>query len=262
MEEFALDTVLVHAVSPVRDSCEIIFPRVIGYRIEAVTTKDSASRPVGPILDPRNPTGSSKQVHFRVPRRPFTDGIEMGAGLWKTHPTRCHVNLATCNSSWEADFCHLLENDHWIRAYVKNEGIGFEVPYRSGNETRIYRPDFIFVLDDGKGADDLLHVVVEIKGFRNEDAEDKRSTMENCWIPSVNSLGTFGRWAFIELSGAYGMQDGFEARSTIRGQFAQAMREFLKERAAAAAQVLIQMGGTHPDAQYIPRRRSEPWPRS
>lgn len=254
-----MDTVLVHAVSPDRDSCEIVFPRVVGYRTEAVAGEDTVNRLVRPILDPQNPTGSTKQVHLRVPRRPFTDGINAGEGLWETHPTRCHVNLAACEIGWEADFCHLLENRYWIHAYVKNQGLGFEIPYRSGIETRIYRPDFIFVLDDGKGADDLLHVVVEIKGFRNEDAEDKRSAMERYWIPDVNSLGTFGRWAFIELGGAYEMQDGFEARSTIRGEFELAMREFLKEAAAAAAQELIRMGGTVPDAQYIPRRRSEPF---
>ena len=257
-----MDTVLVHAVSPDRDSCEIVFPRVIGYRIEPDTAKDSPNRPVIPILDPRNPTGSTMQVHFRVPRRPFTDGIKAGRSHWKTRPARCHINLAACDSGWEADFCHLVEKAFWIRAYVKNQGLGFEVPYRSGTKAGVYRPDFIFLLDDGKGADDLLHVVVEIKGFRNEDAGDKRSTMESYWIPSVNSLGTFGRWAFIELSGACGMQDGFEARRIIRKQFERSMREFLKERTAAAAQALIRMGGTQPDAEYIPRRKSEPFLRS
>lgn len=257
-----MDQVLVHAVSPDRDSCEIIFPRVVGYRIEAVTTKGAIDRSVRPILDPSNPTGSTRQVHFHMPRMPFTDGLTPGRGLWKTRPARCHVNLAACDSSWEADFCRLVEKSYWVRAYVKNEGLGFEVPYRSGSRAGIYRPDFIFVLDDGKGADDPLHVVAEIKGFRSEDATDTASTMENYWIPGVNSLGTFGRWAFIQLGDACQMEDGFDARRSIRRQFEQAMRGFLRERASAAAKELIQWGGTEPGAQYVPRRKSEPSSRS
>ena len=141
---------------------------------------------------------------------------------------------------------------------MKNEGLGFEVPYRFGTESRIYLPDFILLLDDGHGEHDPLHIVVEIKGYRREDAKDKASTMESYWIPGVNSLGTFGRWAFIELGGAFQMEDGFDARRSIRRQFEHAMRGFLQERASAAAKALIQWGGTEPDAEYVPRRRSEP----
>ena len=53
-----------------------------------------------------------------------------------------------------------------VRAYVKNHNLGLEVPYRYGSETRKYRPDFIVLVDDGHGDDDLLHLVVEIKGYR------------------------------------------------------------------------------------------------
>ncbi len=66
---------------------------------------------------------------------------------------------------------------------------GFEVPYRYGSETRKYLPDFIVLVDDGHGADDLLHLVVEIKGYRREDAKEKKSTMETYWVPGVNHLG-------------------------------------------------------------------------
>ena len=57
---------------------------------------------------------------------------------------------------------------HPGEAYVKNHNLGLEVPYR-GSETRQYLPDFIVLVDDGHG-DDLLHLIVEIKGYRREDA--------------------------------------------------------------------------------------------
>ena len=94
-------------------------------------------------------------------------------------------------------------------AYVKNHGLGLEVPYRSGSTTRTYIPDFIVLLDDGYG--DPLHLVVEIKGYRGEDAKAKKETMETYWVPGVNNLRTHGRWAFAEFTEVYGIQSGFEA---------------------------------------------------
>jgi type III restriction enzyme len=78
-----------------------------------------------------------------------------------------------------------------VRAYVKNHNLGLEVPYRYGSETRKYRPDFIVPVDDGRGPDDPLHLVVEIKGYRREDAVEKKSTMDTYWVPGVNHLGTY-----------------------------------------------------------------------
>ena len=33
-----------------------------------------------------------------------------------------------------------------------------------------------------------LHLVVEIKGYRREDAKEKKTTMETYWVPGVNHL--------------------------------------------------------------------------
>ena len=73
-----------------------------------------------------------------------------------------------------------------VRAYVKNHSLGFEVPYRFGSEKRRYLPDFIVRVDDGHGEDDMLNLVVEIKGYRGEDAKEKKETMDTYWVPGVN----------------------------------------------------------------------------
>jgi type III restriction enzyme len=99
-----------------------------------------------------------------------------------------------------------------VKAYVKNHSLGFEVPYRYGSETRKYRPDFIVLVDDGRGDDDLLHLVVEIKGYRQEDAKEKKSTMDSYWIPGVNNSGQFGRWGFVEFTDVYQIQSGFNTK--------------------------------------------------
>ena len=75
-----------------------------------------------------------------------------------------------------------------VKAYVKNHNLGLEVPYKYGSEARRYRPDFIVLVDDGHGDDDLLHLVVEIKGYRREDAKEKKTTMETYWVPGANNL--------------------------------------------------------------------------
>jgi len=87
-----------------------------------------------------------------------------------------------------------------------------EVPYRYGSETRKYLPDFIVLVDDGHGDDDLLRLIVEIKGYRREDAKEKKSTMETYWVPGVNHLGTHGRWAFAEFTEVYQIKADFKAK--------------------------------------------------
>ena len=99
-----------------------------------------------------------------------------------------------------------------MKAYVKNHNLGLEVPYRYGSEMRRYLPDFIVLVDDGHGSDDLLHLVVEIKGYRREDAKEKKATMDTYWVPAVNNLGTLGRWAFAELTEIYQIESDFKAK--------------------------------------------------
>ena len=159
------------------------------------------SQPIKALLDPYNPTGSTAYVNF----------ITAKTSRWQTDARRCHVNWVVLDSHWEAEFCRVVEGHPRVRAYVKNQGLGFEVPYRHGAQARRYLPDFIVRVDDGHGEDDLLNLVVEIKGFRGEDAKDKKATMETYWVPGVNYLGTHGRWAFAELTDMYRIQDDFAA---------------------------------------------------
>ena len=92
---------------------------------------------------------------------------------------------------------------------MKNHNLGFEVPYRIGAQAKHYRPDFIVKVDDSHGEDDLLNLVVETKGYRGEDAKVKKSTMDTYWVPGVNHLQKFGRWAFVEFKDVWAMQDDF-----------------------------------------------------
>ena len=146
-------------------ACERITRGIVARHLE--------DRPVQAVLDPYNPSGSTIHVRFNTSKKT----------RWKTDAGHCHVNWVVCDSDWEAEFCRVAEAHPRVRAYVKNHGLGLEVPYRFQAESRIYVPDFIVLVDDGHGDDDLLHLVVEVKGYRREDAKEKKDTMKTYWVP-------------------------------------------------------------------------------
>ena len=177
-------------------------------RITAAITRSHADEcPAKAVLDPYNPTGSSIHVNFNTSKE----------DRYQTDARRCHINWVIWDSNWEVEFCRVAESHPHVRAYVKNHNLGLEVPYRYGSSVRTYLPDFIVDIDDGR--DDLLHLVVEIKGYRGEDAKEKKATMDTYWIPGVNNSGRYGRWAFAEFTEPYGMESDLE--EVIRKQFEQ-----------------------------------------
>ncbi len=170
----------------------------------AITRAHIGTNPVKAVLDPYNPSGSTTHVNFTTSK--LTRWETMGP------PPKCHLNWVITDSDWEAEFCRVAEQHPQVIAYVKNRNLGLEVPYRFGSDIRTYIPDFIVVVDDGRGPDNPLHLIVEIKGYRGEDAVIKKSTMDTYWVPGVNNLGKHGRWAFAEFRDVYEMQADFEVK--------------------------------------------------
>ncbi len=172
-------------------------------RIKAAIDKASVDNapadalPIRAILDPYNPNGSSRHVNFTTSR-----------AVWDTDSRRCHVNRVVLDSGWEAEYCRVLESHPKVKAYVKNHNLGFEVPYTSGGRSHVYLPDFIVLVDDGNP--DPLYLVTEIKGQRDMRDQDKARTMREYWIPGVNRLESYGRWAFTELTDPYTLELGLE----------------------------------------------------
>ncbi|HLK69546.1 MAG TPA: DEAD/DEAH box helicase family protein [Bryobacteraceae bacterium] len=168
----------------------------------AITRSEMTKRPIKAVPDPYNPEGSTIHVKFN------TSKMER----WRTDARRCHIDWVILDSDWEAEFCRMAESHPRVRAYVKNHNLGFEIPYRSFSDTRKYLPDFIVLVDDGHGENDLLHLIVEIKGYRREDAKDKKTFAETYWVPGVNHSGAHGRWAFAELKEVYKIEPDFDAK--------------------------------------------------
>jgi type III restriction enzyme len=190
---------------------QLLYPELRAMACEridsAITEGMRGANAIQAVLDPYNPAGSTRHVKFNTSR----------ADRWRTDPRRCHINWVILDSDWEAEFCRVAESNPRVRAYAKNHNLGLEVPYLYGSQPRRYLPDFIVVVDDGHGPDregkeDLLHLIVEIKGYRREDARDKKRTMETLWVPGVNHNGQYGRWAFAEFTDAFQIESGFAER--------------------------------------------------
>ena len=175
-------------------------------RITAAITRVELKqgRPVKAVFDPYNPEGSTQHVAFNTSRRDRYETLGP--------PPKNHVNWVILDSDWEAEFCRVAEAHPKVLAYTKNHNLGLDVPYRAGSEMRKYIPDFIVKLDDGRGLDDPLHLIVEVKGYRREDAVVKKMTMETYWVPGVNHAAKYGRWAFAEFTDVYEMEDDFAAK--------------------------------------------------
>ena len=95
------------------------------------------------------------------------------------------------------------------------------------------------------GHEDPLNLIVEIKGYRGEDAKEKANTMRAYWVPGVNNLSKFGRWAFTEFTEVFEIEDAF--RKLINGLAVKLTTE--------DAQNLAMRGGTEPQLADIRRRR-------
>ncbi len=155
-----------------------------------------------PILAPYDTVGSTRYVEF--------DTVK---GTWPTKPDKSHVSHVVLDSNWEAKLAQSLEAMPEVASYVKNQRLGFTIPYAVDGQQHSYLPDYIVRLDDGHGQGDLLNLVVEVTGEKDVDKEAKVATARDLWVPAVNHEGAFGRWAFLEI------QDPWSCQKEIRDRW-------------------------------------------
>jgi type III restriction enzyme len=74
---------------------------------------------------------------------------------------------------------------------VKNQGLGFAMPYFHNGQSHDYIPDFIIRLDTDGGES---YLILETKGF-DEIESIKRAAAER-WIHAVNVDQRFGHWQY------------------------------------------------------------------
>ena len=93
-----------------------------------------------------------------------------------------------------------LEDMPEVVRYVKNQSLGFRIPYTIDGEPHNYVPDFIACIDDSHGKGDLLNLIIEVTGPELRAKKVKVAAARNLWVPAVNNHGGYGRWAFAEVT--------------------------------------------------------------
>jgi len=153
-----------------------------------------------PVLRDYDEVGSTESVDFNS-----TKDVYVADGR------KCHLNFVVLDSGWEAKLAATLEEMPEVLAYVKNQGLGLQIPYTFEGGASNYIPDFIVRLEDG--GSEPLNVLLEVTGERKKDKVEKVSTAATLWVPAMNNLGTFGRWAFVEVP------DPWDAANLIKSTF-------------------------------------------
>jgi type III restriction enzyme len=137
--------------------------------------------------------GSTDEVHF-VTRKAVMD----------PPPVKSHLNHLVLDglrgSSWEAGLAQALEQDPRIRSYVKNERLGFAIPYVHEGRTHEYVPDFLArLVTEPRDVERTL--IIEVSGTRKAPGPTaaKADTARHQWCQAVNNWGEFGRWGYVEV---------------------------------------------------------------
>jgi type III restriction enzyme len=183
----------------------------------ADTLETAGQEKIRPVVA-ADASGSSRFVDFHTTRNT----------LMATDPAKSQVNYVMWDSTWEAAFAERIEKLDRVRGYVKNNGLGFEVPYTFMGDERGYRPDFIVLVEDGRT--DPLHVVVEIKGFRGPDAQAKHDALMRLWLPAVSNDGRWGRWQAMEIVEPTDMTIQFSEKVWAEAKQGEAALQLIAER--------------------------------
>jgi len=201
---------------------------------KAIVASDQGEKTLKPILKPYDTVGSTRHVDFDTIRP-----------VYSTRPHKCHISHVVADTtSWEQKMASALEEMDEVFSYVKNQSLGFTIPYILNGEEKNYYPDFIVRIkspspvsstssplvaygsgptahrgeDKGLPSNDsiegegenILNLIVEVTGEHKKDKAAKVSTAKTLWIPAINNHGGFGRWAFIEIA------DPWNAKNEIR----------------------------------------------
>ena len=96
--------------------------------------------------------------------------------------TRCHLNAMVADTQkWEQSAAFLLDSHVGVKSWVKNDRLGFFIPYRNRGLTARYIPDFLVVTNSGQ------NLIVEVKGQLTDRAGrqvEGSATLGGCREPA------------------------------------------------------------------------------
>jgi type III restriction enzyme len=99
-----------------------------------------------------------------------------------------HVNFVVADSKWEPSAAYYLDHSDHVQAFVKNQGLGFAIPYLHSGGDHEYFPDFVVRMFNG------VMLILETKGY--DELEEVKAQAAQRWVRAVNADGIHGRWHY------------------------------------------------------------------
>jgi type III restriction enzyme len=162
---------------------------------EVVSFQPGNRQPMVRPMLASDPAGSTAIVDFYTTK-----------DVYPTSEQRCHVNFVVLDgphgNTWEERVAQLLEVLPSVAAYVKNDHLGFTIPYAFQGRGRQYLPDFLVRLRPLEEDEETRTLIVEVSGSHKPPGptKEKAETTRDLWLPAVNNHGEFGRWSYCELT--------------------------------------------------------------
>jgi type III restriction enzyme len=159
-----------------------------------------------PMLRTQDPAGTTADVDFFTTKE-----------VYPTSEERCHVNFVVLDgprgNTWEEGVAQLLEAMPQVAAYVKNDHLGFTVPYVFQGRSKQYLPDFLVRLKPLDEDEETRTLIVEVSGSHKPPGptKEKAETARNLWVPAVNNHGGFAHWSYCELKDPANFRQDLEA---------------------------------------------------
>lgn len=160
---------------------------------ESISRQEHKFAEVVPLFRQGERTGSTADVDFMTTKEVLPTG------------EKCHVNFVVLDgiggNLWEKSVAEILEQVREVDAYVKNDRLGFTIPYAMLGRSHEYIPDFLVRLKQRDDDDLVRTLIVEVSGTLKKAAptREKAETTRDLWIPAVHYHGGFGRWGYAEL---------------------------------------------------------------
>jgi type III restriction enzyme len=168
-----------------------------------VATTDSKTK-IRPILRNFETIGSTDYVDFDTTKN-----------VYPTSEEKSHVSHVVADTeSWEQKMASVLEEMSEVYSYVKNQNLGFSIPYIIEGDERQYIPDFLVKIRTTEFSQEI-NLIVEVSGEKRKDKDAKVETAKNLWIPAINNHGGYGKWSFIEIT------DPWDSKKAIRSHLEQ-----------------------------------------
>jgi type III restriction enzyme len=117
--------------------------------------------------------------------------------FWTGKPVRevkkCHLNFAVSDTQrWEQSAAARIDKHLAVKAFVKNDRLGFAIPYLHDGQQHEYIPDYLVRLRD----EPRYTLILELKGHPDALQHIKAQAAER-WVAAVNADGQFGTWAYV-----------------------------------------------------------------